>query len=684
MAKILCVTEEDTRTNLVHALWRYVKKRKLHDPDDITQVRFDSDELCRFFRPSTVATAALPAALDRHIVPANSVRIKYRLSFAPSIAADVFELGVQGIHKKPLTSLDGMEERTVSEIDSEILNGLDKLLGENCRKHDFFAGLAEDPAGFARRALLSQAIDGHAVRRAALGKNRAALMTRTLRRPDLWALDLSGHVGLYLAKHQPAGRPALAESGGGGERPQRAPRGGNEGGADAAARRAYADAHAEHAARLATAGGGGEADGGNGGGGMRYPPADGNGRPVADDGFSGPPQGLRGPRGPPQHLTSAAHLNPPPRQQGTPPAGSSGPPGGGGGGQGGFSMEQTLARALARDPGRVSQMDRQQVRPDGSAAGGGAWQGGHDRGGLPYGGRDGSSQQQQQQRGPLEHRAPQDASGMGPSFRLQGHGGPPPTAPPQPPAGSHRQPGYGPLAGDYSEDPGGAGDGFYVPRKRPRPPPPSADGGYLQHEALAAADESAGPRRTGSGMAGGPPQHALGHLPDVPQHRAQYGPAQTGSTPGGAGLGLGAGGSFGQIGGLVGAGGGGVGISSAMDAEHVQQREAMRQAHNQQKRALHALLQPPLLSSGAPPPPPHHPHPHHHQQQQHISRALSSAAGLDSILAAPPQLAAAAAAAAAAAGLQQGPLWAAAGLPQMPPPDGTDPGRGGGMRFPGM
>ena len=100
---------------------------------------------------------------------------------------------------------------------------------------------------------------------------------------------------------------------------------------------------------------------------------------------------------------------------------------------------------------------------------------------------------------------------------------------------------------------------------------------------------------------------------------------------------------FPQLSGLVGAGPAGGLSAAAMEAEHVQQLQALRDAHSQQNQAIMALLQPPL-----------------HPQQ--IARALSAA----------------------------GPLWAAAtaGLvgaaPQMPPQDGADPALGLGMRFPGL
>ena len=52
--------EEDTRSNLLLALWRYIKKRKLHDPENITHIKFDGDDLAKFFRPATVRTISLP------------------------------------------------------------------------------------------------------------------------------------------------------------------------------------------------------------------------------------------------------------------------------------------------------------------------------------------------------------------------------------------------------------------------------------------------------------------------------------------------------------------------------------------------------------------------------------------------------------------------------------------------
>ncbi len=90
-----------------------------------------------------------------------------------------------------------------------------------------------------------------------------------------------------------------------------------------------------------------------------------------------------------------------------------------------------------------------------------------------------------------------------------------------------------------------------------------------------------------------------------------------------------------------------------MEAEHVQQREVMKQAHQQQMHQqqaqalqhLHAFLAPPILSTPAAPllHQPHH-------NQQHLARALSVAGGLP-----------------------QGPQWAAAaGLPPSVPQEGQD------------
>ncbi len=707
LAKVLCITEEDTRANLVHALWRYVKKRKLHDPEDITQVRLDSDELGRFFKPSTVATASLPAALDRHIVPANSIRIKYRLSFAASIAPEVFEVGVQGVALPPPDGVDSLVERELGRIDADILVGLDKLLGEHRRRYEFLSCLAADPVGFTRRALLSQAIDGHHVRRAALGRSRAALMTRLERRSDLWAGDWSAHAASYLAHHQPAGRRPMAESAERrGDRPRAAQARGMEGHVEddgqrrpASEGQPYTQQHAQNH------------QGRNGGQNLQYGRPDPDSQHWQADGLDLGP----GFRGQPSHLAAAAHLGAPPRQHhGSLPGEVDDGGGGGGTAAGGFVQEQGHTRALTREPelGRPRQPDanrRPQAPPGqgggGGGGGGGSWHsvGVHERGNMvsSSGGRDGAPSQQRAALAP-QHSV-QDVGSGGSSFRLQPHGiG-------ATPAGQ-RMPAFGQLGGggEYAGADGDGGDGPFAARKRPRPAP-SFGPSYLQ--GTAPGDE-AGTLRGGGIVGGGgrpshmgPQQHSLGGMSELPPAplRTGFGAPQAQSASGGIGAQGGphgpsiggpgvhptssggssapglhiapsalAGGNFQPLAGMVGGAGGGSGLSvAAMEAEHVQQREALMQAHQQQTQALQAFLAPPILS--APAAPPLH-QPHHNPQ--HLARALS-AAGLDTILVTPPPLSAA-----AAAGLPQGPLWAAgAGLPPSVPQEGQDLSRVSNMRF---
>jgi hypothetical protein len=670
LAKVLCITEEDTRANLVHALWRYVKKRKLHDPEDITQVRLDSDELGRFFKPSIVATASLPAALDRHIVPANSIRIKYRLSFAASIAPEVFEVGVQGVAVPPPDGVDSLVERELGRIDAEILVGLEKLLGEHRRRYEFLSCLAADPVGFTRRALLSQAIDGQQVRRAALGRSRASLMTRLERRSDLWAGDWSAHAASYLAHHQPAGRrPMAAPAEGRGDRPRAVQARGLEGhGEDEGLRRppsegpAYTQQHApNHQGR-------------NGGQNLQFGRPDSDSQQWQPDGLDIGP-GFRG-AGQPSH---AAHLGALPRQHhgSLPGEGDDGGGGGGGAAAGGFVQDQGHTRALTREPelSRPRQTDATR-RPQaplgqggGGGGGGGGWHsvGAHERGNM------------------------QDVGSAGSSFRLQPHGSGSPQV-------GQRMQAFG---GEYAGADGDGGDGPFAARKRPRP---SIGPSYLQG---AGPGDEMGPSHRGVGRPQhiGQQQHSLGAMSELPPAplRATFGTPQAQSAagvigaPGGPhGPGIGgpgvhpasgggtnaaglhippsalAGGNFQPLAGMVGGAGGGSGLSAAaMEAEHVQQREALMQAHQQQTQALHAFLAPPILSTPAAPPL----HQQHHTPQ-HLARALS-AAGLDSILATPPPLSAA-----AAAGLQQGPLWpAAAGLPPSVPQEGQDLSRVSNMRF---
>ncbi|EKX48696.1 hypothetical protein GUITHDRAFT_136391 [Guillardia theta CCMP2712] len=143
-----------SKQEFVRAFWNYVKSRKLHDPDDITKIRFE-EELRTIFRQESIKFTEISSLIERWLVPVGHppVKMSHRVRLSGkqlhSTAMDV-SVRVGGLSSKLLNFND-----EINALDASIQEIFTKM-AQAKRKRDFMQALSQSPVEF-----LQMVIKGH-------------------------------------------------------------------------------------------------------------------------------------------------------------------------------------------------------------------------------------------------------------------------------------------------------------------------------------------------------------------------------------------------------------------------------------------------------------------------------------------------------------------------------------------
>lgn len=165
LARVLDI-QEDTRTNIVTALWNYIKVNGLQDKVDRKIIRADA-ELRPIFGADTVQFHDLNQLINRFLMPPPPITLNYTISVQPASASGMqaydIELETEDVALKArqnavVLSLTADSAKALAALDDEIA-GTAQAVRNAKQKRDFLMGFAADPAGFVQKWLASQSRD---------------------------------------------------------------------------------------------------------------------------------------------------------------------------------------------------------------------------------------------------------------------------------------------------------------------------------------------------------------------------------------------------------------------------------------------------------------------------------------------------------------------------------------------
>lgn len=163
LSKLLAL-EEDTKPNVIVALWQYIKFHKLQDIDEKRLIRCDSG-LKSLFGTDTVYFPQVINLITPHLLPREPIKLEYvirvdRESTMGEVAYDIeVEVG-DPIRNKMAEILENWysNQTAIMEIDEQIALTVESLSTSRL-KREFFRQMAENPSEFINNWVASQARD---------------------------------------------------------------------------------------------------------------------------------------------------------------------------------------------------------------------------------------------------------------------------------------------------------------------------------------------------------------------------------------------------------------------------------------------------------------------------------------------------------------------------------------------
>jgi len=165
LANLLCL-KEDSRINVIHALWNYIKINGLQDKVERRIVR-TNDELRALLGAETVHFTQLPEIVNRFLIPPDPIVLHYMINPATApperpTAWDV-EVKLEDLslkHRMKSVTLDANPTtlKTLGDIDDEIAVHIQSL-HNSVNKSTFLRSFSQEPAEFIQTWLASQSRD---------------------------------------------------------------------------------------------------------------------------------------------------------------------------------------------------------------------------------------------------------------------------------------------------------------------------------------------------------------------------------------------------------------------------------------------------------------------------------------------------------------------------------------------
>ena len=170
---VLLDIREETRQNVIAALWAYIKERKLLSEEDRRIVICD-EPLRGIFRTDRIAFHHIPEVVNRHLHPAAPIVLEYWIrtdkdEYKHPTAFDIdVELEDNGLRKVQDDVLAGFDYRgrDIADLDDRIAQATQTLENRSSTR-DFLHRFAQDPQGHIQTWMASQARDLDAI----LGSN---------------------------------------------------------------------------------------------------------------------------------------------------------------------------------------------------------------------------------------------------------------------------------------------------------------------------------------------------------------------------------------------------------------------------------------------------------------------------------------------------------------------------------
>ncbi|KAJ3281407.1 SWI SNF, matrix associated, actin dependent regulator of chromatin, sub d, member 3, partial [Borealophlyctis nickersoniae] len=187
LAKLLDL-HTDTSSNVIMALWQYVKLHKLQDADDKRFINCD-EPLTRILGSAKLPFSSVPDALQRHLFRADPVVLEYTIKVDKEYNMSQFAYDIEVEVDDPIrdkmrsaTQPTPVLTRDIGQLDEKIAALVQAI--NHCKlKRDFMLSFADDPVNFINQWVASQSRDLEVI----LGDTRVNL--EEIRRSDFYAKD---------------------------------------------------------------------------------------------------------------------------------------------------------------------------------------------------------------------------------------------------------------------------------------------------------------------------------------------------------------------------------------------------------------------------------------------------------------------------------------------------------------
>lgn len=156
----------DTVSNIVMALWKYIKSRKLQDYEDKKHVDCD-EELFKIFNQKRILLSNLPQMIRPYLLPPDPVVIDYvvrtdkEYSYSPTaydVSIDTINLFAKQKSATLLLASTSAQHRDLAVLNKKIQK-LTSDISNAQLKRDFLKGFVSDPVAFMERWIASQSRD---------------------------------------------------------------------------------------------------------------------------------------------------------------------------------------------------------------------------------------------------------------------------------------------------------------------------------------------------------------------------------------------------------------------------------------------------------------------------------------------------------------------------------------------
>ncbi|KND03228.1 uncharacterized protein SPPG_02282 [Spizellomyces punctatus DAOM BR117] len=163
LSKLLDI-HTDTPTNVIMALWQYVKSQKLQDPDDKRFINCD-EQLRQILGQPRITFAHMPELLRAHFAPPDPIVLEYTVRTDKEQNVSQFAYDVEVEVPNPMrerleqTLVSNPQlQRDIGQLDDKITTLIQTI--NHCKlKRDFMLSFANDPIGFLNQWMASQSRD---------------------------------------------------------------------------------------------------------------------------------------------------------------------------------------------------------------------------------------------------------------------------------------------------------------------------------------------------------------------------------------------------------------------------------------------------------------------------------------------------------------------------------------------